>query len=453
MQERNGWWVIPVSLAMAAYGGAVVWSLFFPSVRVIESPDRLVLALLIAGLGVYAFVMALIREPEDKTPSLVGQAVEPYLAAWFKLWRTKWLLCVYGFMAGLLALSNAVFSFLAYRHFQALGEGSASSYFKPLGTTILRISDSVQNSFQGVSGKFVPAVHVFFGAPLYILAVFCLVWWALSRVARLSDAPECRGKTGVFSTCVVVAALCGIWVAVLWLMSVRWLWIPPAATRAVGNEAQRLWPYTMVVTIVEIVIVNAAVIGGVIGSLARNGRGEQNVKTTFLADAVRFFVPLAVFYLAVDAAFVIPAIMMNAVTGVVFRGTAGTVFYSALFLQGIMTLASLLLMFAPFGIVTRGQGMVAAMAHSIGVWKRMWKQALALVAVGSFLLGFVMLLFNLSSMFFSKKESLWSIPLGIVVSVAGTLVGVVILLAVWEFYQANVIAPESSSVTESGPSP
>lgn len=451
MERRNGSWVMAVGLVMLAYGGAVVWSLFVPRVDVIARVDRLVLALLIAGVGAYALARESIREPEDATPSLLAQAVESFLAAWSLLWRTKWLLWVYGFIAALVAVSNAAFSFLTYRHFQGETDGLAgvSAVLFPL----FKVSDWVQNSLQGASGRFVPAIHVFFGVPLYTLVVFALAWWALPRVARLSQNPECQGGARAFSICAVVAALSGIWVVVLWMMSVRWLWIPAGASRALGNETQRLWPYVTVVMMVEIVIVNAAVIGGVIGSLARNSRGEQNVKTTFLADAVRYFVPLALFYLAVDSAFLIPAIIMNAVTGRILTGTANTVFYSAVFLQGIMTLAYLLLMFAPFGIVTRGQGMVEAMAHSIDVWKRMWKNTGAIVAVGAFVSGFVMLLVNLSSFFYSPKASLWSIPLVVVHLIVETLVGVIILLAIWEFYQANAIDRELVSAVESGPLP
>jgi hypothetical protein len=453
MGERNRWWVIPISLAMVAYGGAVLWSLFVPIFSVLQNIDRLVVALLIVVIGAYAFVMEMIREPEDKTPSLVGQAVEPYLSAWSRLWRTKWLLWVDGCIAALLAISNAASTFMVYRYFHAGLEGNAGGSAPKVVFTAFSFSVLLQNSLQHAYSSFVPTIHVFYGMPLYTVVVFCLAWWALPRVWRLSDDPEYRVRASVFSICAVVAALSGIWVAVLWLMSERWLWMPPAA-RATTNEAQRLLPYAMIVTMIEIVAICAALIGGVIGSLARNSKGEECTRPTFLADSVRYFVPLALLYLVIDAVYAVPQLMMYAGNGPARTGSSQIVFQVALSLYGLIGLACLLLMFAPFGIVTRKLGMPESVARSFNVWKRLWKRVGAFIASGTCIAGLVMLPIRLPSVMLSPmKESLWAVPLAILVSVAETFVGVLILLAVWEFYQANVIDSESASVTESSPSP
>lgn len=79
---------------------------------------------------------------------------------------------------------------------------------------------------------------------------------------------------------------------------------------------------------------------------------------------------------------------------------------------------------APFGVVTQGLGFSGAVRHSLHVWKSALWGTTGLVTVGSFFYALI-----------------------------GAAMQALILLAVWEFYRANVIAPESSSVPESSPSP
>lgn len=443
MENRNRWWVIALSGAMAAYGGLVLWCLLYPVGRWTSHPDQIIIGALIALVGAYALAMEIKYQPEDAPASVLVEAVQSYASAWSKLWRTKWLLWVYGCLAGITVLDTMLFRFMSYLFLRHSMRSETSSL--PHVFTLSEIPFWLASALDQVYDKFFPRIPPMTGIPLYALAVFIAAWWALSRVQRLSTDPECSGKTRLFSICLVVAGLGGVVDTVLWFLASKLIWTNlayPLNARIEGSQ-RFLAGYAQLVATIIMPILTAAVIGGVIGSLARNARGEDNVKATFLRDSVRNFVPLVALYLILAAIFIVPAMLMNVATGRAMPGPAQMLFQVSMYVLGFLGLAMLSLMFAPFGIAAGGMGAWAAVKHSIGVWRRMWKQVLVLIAVGTFFSGLAMLPVRPPWELMSFMKLTWlPIPFYTIASLVGLVIRVLLLLATWEFYSTQVVRRE-----------
>ncbi len=455
MRQRSGVWVMAIGLLMAAYGGAVLWGVYAPardgtmafaSIVTTRALGVVVLAILIAAVGAYCFIRELVREPEDRTPSMLADAVQPYWSAWSRLWRTKWLLWVYGTIALVQALGSSAVSFLAYRYHQTIRQDQVGGVFGSGEISITQISNWLQGSLQGASWAFSSSLQLSKGAPLSVLALFLVVWWALPRISRLPGDESARSRAKALSVCLVVAALAEILWTALWLLMAQRLWV----AQAESDLIQRLWPPLALTELAVGVVVHAAVVGGVVGVLAYGSR--EDVKTAFLRNSVRCFAPLAIFWLIISIACLVPTVMLQSSVGGRVSGTAEAVSIAAQALFGLLDLAILLLIFAPFAIVVGGRGPLEAMKHSAGLWKRLWPGSAGLVAVGAFLYGVVMLVLKLSSYLYKEPASLWPLS-AFIVSAAGTLLGLILLLALLEFYQANATDREPSLAPVPDPSP
>lgn len=432
MNGQNRWWVMAIGLCMAAFGINVVYGQIVQW-QLQARPNILWAAVLpaalIAVVGAVTLMIELLREADDPRPSLLGQALEPFVSAWLRLWTTKWLLWVYGSVAAVGVVGEIVQQILMLRYRHQVVPQEQPYVPVDVSKLLAQLPVLAHRAFE----KFIPMFPSVTAPALVPIAVLVLAVWVLPRVIRLSREPRCEGKTAFFAFCVVLAVLsCGA-VALAWVYGWRDTFLLVGRNHRLAQPDQRfVLLYREVAAIAAGVITSGALMGGILGSLARSKSREQNVKPTFLADAVRYFLPLAGFYLIVDLALTAPYIPYY----VTPRGVTPFVGW----LPMITTLVSaglLLLMFAPFGIVARGLGVMPSIRHSCCVWKQTWRQAITLVVLGSFLRAIAMAPCQLLPLLFAKNSWLM-VPVAAVDTLIGVAIRALITLALWEFYSANV---------------
>lgn len=444
MDTRNRLWPTLIGVGMVVYGVAAIWSIVAQH-RVflhewIDWPVVITAALLV-GVGGVALVLELLRQPDDERPHMLGSAFEAFVLAWRRLWGTKWLLWVYGSVAGVCvagALVQQAFALAVALQRQAQ-EGQVHAQGGTYDGT--RVISTLPFFARGAFGDFVQAIPSSLSPLVTAVVLVGLAIWILPRLSRLSGEPGCQGKTGFFAVCVVLAVLSAI--AAAWGYVVSWQQIFGATA---GPPRSRFsLPLVELSAIVLLAITTAVLMGGIIGALVRRSNGEA--KGTFLADAVRYFQPLAGFYLLVNLALALPYIPYVIVSGRVYPSSAWAVIELIHTVFGLVLLLLPLLMFAPFGIVTRGLSTMQSIGHSFGVWKQTWRQSIALVGVGASLFivsrapGYVVTPSTVPA------TSWLTIPLAAVFALLGVLAHALIILAVWEFYQANVTVQEPASAT------
>ena len=314
-----------------------------------------------------------------------------------------------------------------------------------------------------------------------MLAVVVMVslFWILPRVARLRREPDYSGKVGFFGFCLVLLALACLFLMSAYVLQVRSVlvsrsegrssWVAssrgsasryltgplraqtarraassPSAPAIVQSEDRPLsiraywFPNQNVINVVGAIadiILCAALVGGILGGLFRSRKGEEISRDTFLRDSVRHFEPLAAVYL-----------LFWSLTGflpmLLFLRTAPWPKW-CLPILGMLSILSILLMYAPFGVVTQGLGLAGAIRHSLRVWKSTLWGTTRLIAVGS--LFFVLSrALNYALPEIVVRTSWLAIlrsPIHALISVAAQAL---ITLAVWEFYSANVLQPEDA---------
>ena len=278
------------------------------------------------------------------------------------------------------------------------------------------------------------------------VVMLVLLIWALSRVGRVSREPGCEGKTGFFTLCMVVGALATIIISILSIyMSMSYL-ASANGIHTTSLNTPLFYVGWTICALVSMVIIDAAAMGGILGSLVRSRDRDQSIKATFLPDAVRHFAPLAGFYLVMGLLLTLPDIPYHILSASHSPRSSWLLSANIIRIREWLLIIPLLLpllMFAPFGIVTRGLGAFAAIGHSLSVWKSLPSKAIRLTAVGSFFSVITALPIYLSGMMLGRASWL-SVFFSPVYAVIGVAAQALITLAVWEFYCANAIVPEAA---------
>jgi len=450
MRTRKDWWLTLISVGMVTCGVAAVWSLVGQRSHVYDAVP-FVISALIAVVGAISLLKEITRQPGDDSPCLLAPSIEPYVLAWRRLWNTRWLLGVYGCVAGVSivgSLFNQICWHLWYSRmtwpYGTAGSGGALDSAAPLERFLVLLHSLPQWVHRGGLDKFVPRISTMGAIPVMPIAILLVVLWALSRLPHLSREPEYSGNTHFFGACLVLLLCACAVTTVMWFQDIRAVWetvskaAAPAGPATLAQLQDVVFPgrrqlspwYPNLAGIVIGIIVNAVFMGAVIGSLARSRRGHNDVKATFLGDAVRYFIPLAGIYLV----FWLPALL----------GLTG------LWLPGFYWPASLLfvlLMYAPMGVVTQNLGFFAAIRHNLRVWKDIAWRTILLIATGSFLSVLVMGPVDVIDMMIhlSFPKGSWPpVLMGQVFAVVGIAISALIFLAVWEFYSAQVLERRDS---------
>jgi hypothetical protein len=466
MKERNGWWVTAISLGMVAYGALSLWS-GWHAVRVAEwsggwqGPvaavsyySRAVASLvypsllpaLIGVVGVLGVVRALMYQPEGAVLSDRGPLLEPYIRAWRKFRSSKWLLWICGTTVVLTIPDHLLSLVLQYLNRSAvMGNASGAASQASLWTYLQGLWIDMPHWVSDVLTRFVPRVARVGAGPILDIAVVAFVIWMLFRLPRLAREPELAAKTAFFRLCLVLLLVACASAAVIASLREYRFWamltaVPHNAAASSGGVRvmSRYEPiYGHVVDVVIQTLVCGILMGGVLGSLARLRKGAHEVKATFLGDAVRYFEPMAAIYLVLWLLVGMLPLLIDA---------AGLTFLSLL----PFGLLPILLIYAPWGVVTQGLGFRGAVKHSLWVWRSSLRRTLLLIATGAFFLALANGLVRVLVICSYNWSEIAVSPLLAIIAI-GT--NIITLLAVWEFYQANVTAPESSSLPESSPSP
>lgn len=381
------------------------------------------------GAGIILATVALVsilRLPvrERSLPTLSHLATI-YLSAWKRLWSQRWLLQVYGLIAGVNLLATWADRLLTL-HFLPAHTGHKVMPIARYLTALLprQLSSLATNTL----GAFFPRSGI--TSDWVIPAAFLLALpWLFIRLSRLRREEACDQDVRFVQ---LALALAGV-VAVVVIAVLPWefsLYSRAAATpRALLNQyafALRLkadaWRLTQASVLAPIII------AGLIGSLKA---GNQAVTAdSFLRNSVRYFKPTAGICLLVTAVTIASeAIFTYGVNG--YPYWAFTVFVG---LRELVSAAVILLMFAPFAAVFQHEGAWASIRGGVRSWLSHAWQVVSFIAIGVTFVTMTDTLWSMLRQIVPRFSGL-AIALTPVIQGIQTLVTAVMLLAVWEFYQ------------------
>lgn len=476
METRNRLWPTLIAVGMLAYGGGVIWSVARRVYHVasfdwsLASFDWsvLVAAALFAGVGGTVLIFELLRQPDDERPHMLGSAYEAFAAAWRRLWGTKWLRWVYGSVAAVALASALVQAVLSYliRNLR-FPNGPPSGYSLSVAGWLGDMWFGLPNWSRGAIERLVPRISV--NAPLVLAVAIVLVSiLILPRLARLRREPECSGKVGFYTACLILLVCANVVTTAYTITETRRMLIELAPTSSAGvsssgrgpvanakgtvftypsgtfggRRAQSRYPYDSewiaVVGVVGETIFCAMMMGGLLGLLMRSRKGEGVNRGTFLSDSVRFFEPLAAIYLVFFLQQTLPFLLWRTPPLLHY------VIYAACIVLAYVVVP--LLMYAPVCAVSRNLGFGGAMRHSLDAWRSLFWPSVRLVAVGAFVYT-LSRAFTMGIMLLHRGVTWLTMPTSALYALVGIAVQALITLAVWEFYQSNVGAPELVSET------
>ncbi len=289
MENRRGWWFDAVCVlmcfAMVVYGIAILWHLL--QGITVYYIGICVSALLIVIVGAVCVLRDVSGPLDERGPSAIGAALEPYLRAWRRLWGTKWLLWVFGVVAAI-AIASAAAELEIGRAFLGTQTAHRSLLFNNEFSLVYRLNYELPFLMRGAWDKFVPGLYLSSTVLGYTIAAVVLVILALPSLSRMRREPECAGRASFFAACLILAVLAGAAVAVEWLAALRRVSQTGEAERvAEAMQQPRFWTAMVVLTFVGGIIVLAAFVGGVLGSLARSDKGGEVTRRTFVVDSAR----------------------------------------------------------------------------------------------------------------------------------------------------------------------
>ena len=436
MDNRNRWWLTLIALGMVAYPVLVIWAecaqtKLFPH----RAMDWLLLfpAVLMGTVGGLALVRELVRQPDDPAPHVLAPAMDKFVSAWRIFWNTRWLLWLYGVL-GVVVVSGRLLhdTVMHFYMIQRFGDVAQRSFPVTIDRDLLQATPMM---VRGAFERFIPMVPSITTGLSYLLVALLLVLWVLPRVIIQTRGDSNRG---FFAFCITIAALgCGA-VAYDYARTYRSLFAAGSgATPLLESKLALLSLY--IVGLMAALIVDAALVGGILGSLLRMKNGETPASQTFWQDSVRFFLPLIGIYLIFEAIYVVQVVpgMIMSMHNVEARSWAMPSYIHAL--EAILPIVSLLampLLFAPFGTVTKSMSLGQSVSHSFDVWKRNWRQAFPLIGLGSFFFVISKFIYLLPT---ARTTRSWiPVPISALASLIGVFMSAWILLAVWEFYTSDV---------------
>lgn len=428
METRKGWWFdlicVLICVGMIVYGVAVLWYLIERGGSLYDI-GKCASALLIVIVGTVCLLRDVGGPADERTPSALGAALEPYVLAWRRLWRTKWLLWVFGVVA-VIAISSAVAQLLIGRVFFGTQNAHLSSMFPNELSLLDRLHYLLPDLLNGAWGEFVPGLYLSADMPGYVAATAVMVILVLPNLPRVRREPECAGKVSFLAACMILAVLAGIVALLDWLTVLHQASQMNQADRiAAAMGPPRFWTLFVISALVVAMVAVAAFVGAVLGSLARSSRGGQVTRRTLLIDAVRCFQPLAAFYVLYSILMFLPSLPIY-----LGRHQSWT--------PGLpVVLLAVPFMFAPLGVAAHGLGFGGSIWHSLEVWGRTWSRTFSFIAVGTFLFALAMLPVRVLP-WLAPGDSPLAIPVSAVATLINVVASALILLAVWEFYTTNV---------------
>lgn len=421
MRERNVWWALAISLGMCAYGGAAIVSqLSHPWGDSGERLGWLLAPLLIGLVGLVGLAFAIAWQPEEKPPLRFSPLFSFYAHGWRKLWKTEWLLWMYGIVAAVSVVGSALGAVFTryYFHAELLSmEGNIPQadpkewlFFAAWRSLPHWPGRALDRFFPSVSGRGLELVT--------LLVVVGLAIWAIPKILKLRGEPGRSDKVTFYVLSLVVLAIgCAAKVMVGISHIVR---SPSGAypiTRAEGVA-------NVGADIAVGTIMGAMLVGGAIGSLFRASRNEGVSRHSFLSDSVYYYERMAGLYLICLA----PALLWE----IPFLLNKTMPFYIGALVDPVI---KLLLMFAPFAVVADDISVKAAILNSLHLWRKHFPFIISLVATGAFFVSLISAPSHILRAVLTMRSwifTAWQPVHALLLTAASAL----ILLAVWEFHQA-----------------
>jgi hypothetical protein len=385
-------------------------------------------------VGGIALVRELLRQPDDPAPHLLAPAMDKFVSAWRIFRNTRWLLWLYGVLGVIVDSGRAVQGII--QHLYAL-QRFGSVTMPNGGPTDLAMLSAVPMMVRGTFARFIPMAPSVTDGLSYLLMALVLLLWVLPRVIPVPRSSDRTDNRAFFASCIAIAALACAATAYAYVGITRAILSASNPAPAFVSKFAQL--FLFIVGLIATIILDSAMVGGVLGSLLRNKRGERVTSESFWADAQRYFLPLVAIYMIFELFYTIPGIPPLIASLYMYQNRTWPLpgyFNQLETALSLIPVLAVLLMFAPFGIVTKSMSLGQSIRHSVGVWIGRWRQVFPLIALGSF--------FHVISRFTylmptERTTRSWlPVPVAAVAGILGTFMSAWILLAVWEFYTSDV---------------
>ena len=370
-----------------------------------------------------------------------------YLGALTQVFRQRWMLGLLGSVLALVLLGTIVG--LATQPARPRDDVLRSTPIDRSSVTFVP-AQALKEAVSSAPDDFLPSIHVTRTAmhtAVLALALIALLAWLAAYSRRVADDPQQSDRASFFRAAappiVIVLAAVAVATPIAWFRYLAGI----EQWRAAGAGIP---PSGMLMTVLALgggfcaLLMDALLVSGILGSLARTGRSQSVTFGSFLSDIVRYFRPMAGFFLLWVAVGLMIFGLMS-VSGNDNQGLMRFAWNAGIAVQWL----SVLLMFVPSAVVLRDIGAFRAIRTGVRHWFANWSDALSFVALGITFISTVGALGRVPEQiarWYSQPQSLGWTAFGYASPIVQTaftlLITAVMMVAIWEFYRR--ITPDAS---------
>lgn len=389
-------------------------------------------------LGFLRMPAGLYYESDGGQRTTLNDVARLYLGALMQVFRQRWMLGLLGSVLALVLLGTIVSLATqpARPHDDVLRSRSMG---RP--SAMLVPAQALKEAVSSAPDDFLPSIHVtrtaMHTAVLALALIAFLAWLAAYSRRMTNDAQSDRADFFRAAAPPILIVLAAVAVAT----PIAWFRYLAAIEQWRAANAGMPPPDALMLAVAFggafcALLLDALLVSGIMGSLARTGRGESVTFGSFLSDIVRYFRPMAGFYLFI---IVVSLILYGAMRAAADEQRIMNFTWNA----GIaVQWLSVLLMFVPSAIVLRDIGAFKGIRTAVRDWFANWGDALAFVALGITFISIVGALGRVPEQiarWYSQPQSLGWTAFGYASPLIHTaftlLITAVTMIAVWEFYR------------------
>ncbi|MHB1000999.1 MAG: hypothetical protein ACYC27_17290 [Armatimonadota bacterium] len=387
-----------------------------------------------------------------------------YLTAWKQLWGQKWLRLFFGILFMVMLLGGLLEHILLYYYVGSHAADLMPDVIKnPQRMDSLRFMSLFLDSMIYVLREFNSFIQIPGTMGSSIIAYITLAVVAIiiyPGLKKLYDDPEYSKGAHVIRSIIIPFIIISLTLAALMLI---------AAIRqfsALGNMSnmhdvipKSLSILTIIGAALFIFLADSAVFSGFVGSLVRMSRREAVNIDTFIKDIIGYIKPVALLYLLL---FVLLFIVSGpySINVIALAGGKSSTSLSGLTFLIIRILNALVyiaLMFAPFAIVCKMQGVKQGIKDGLMALRKNIGEVTVFIALGLTFLTTVEMSKRILGIILpgnAYTNQMNSLISGIYTIVVTVIVTAVMVLAIWNLYLRFETCPNPDDDTEqSVPSP
>lgn len=407
-------------------------------------------------LGFLRMPAGLYYESDGGQRTTMNDMARLYLGALKQVFRQRWMLGLLGSVLALVLLGTIVS--LATQPARPDDDVLRSTPIdRPSITSVP--AQALKEAVSSAPDAFLPSIHVTRTAmhtAVLALALIAFLAWLAAFSRRAADDPQQSVRADFFRAAAppILIVLAAVAVAT----PIAWFRYLAAIEQWRAANAGMPPPDALMLAVAFggafcALLLDALLVSGIMGSLARTGRGESVTFGSFLSDIVRYFRPMAGFYLFI---IVVSLILYGAMRAAADEQRIMNFTWNA----GIaVQWLSVLLMFVPPAIVLRDIGASKGIRTGVRDWFANWGDALAFVALAITFISIVGALGRVPEQiahWYSQPRSLGWTALGyagpFIHTAVTLLITAVMMIAVWEFYRRITRdAPETAVSSAEGP--